>query len=31
MNKIAAGPQLAGHISLEGTVTYNLEAGRTCT
>ena len=25
MNKIAAGPQLAGHVSLEGTVTYNLE------
>ena len=25
MNKIAAGPQLAGHISLQGTVTYNLE------
>ena len=25
MNKIAAGPRLAGHISLEGTVAYNLE------
>jgi fructose-1,6-bisphosphatase II len=25
MDKIAAGPELAGHISLEGDVTYNIE------
>jgi fructose-1,6-bisphosphatase/sedoheptulose 1,7-bisphosphatase-like protein len=25
MDKIAAGPELAGHVSLEGDVTYNIE------